>query len=61
MAVSDYLLSHAELGDITGITRGDDIVQFRGIPFASIPGRFRQSVLKQGRLSSQTFDARQPG
>ncbi|KAG5746320.1 hypothetical protein H9Q70_010987 [Fusarium xylarioides] len=61
MTVSDYTFNHRELGSITGLARDDDVVQFRGIPFASIPGRFRQSVLKAGRLPSQPFSARQPG
>ncbi|KAG5759945.1 hypothetical protein H9Q72_011931 [Fusarium xylarioides] len=61
MTVLDYTFNHRELGSITGLARDDDVVQFRGIPFASIPGRFRQSVLKAGRLPSQPFSARQPG
>jgi len=61
MAVSDYTLNHPELGSIIGFARGDDVVQFRGIPFASVPGRFRQSILRAGPLPSQPFDARQSG
>ncbi|RKK10007.1 hypothetical protein BFJ68_g8812 [Fusarium oxysporum] len=61
MAVSDYTLKHPELGSIIGFARGDDVVQFRGIPFASVPGRFRQSILRAGPLPSQPFDARQSG
>jgi hypothetical protein len=61
MTVSDYTLNHPELGSIIGFARGDDVVQFRGIPFASVPGRFRQSILRAGPLPSQPFNARQPG
>lgn len=51
---------HDQLGEIVGWTRGTDIVQFRGLPFASIPGRFRQSVLSKA-LPSQPFMATNPG
>ncbi|KAF5681419.1 triacylglycerol lipase V [Fusarium denticulatum] len=61
MAVSDYTLNHPELGSIVGLARDGDVVQFRGIPFASIPSRFRQSNLRAGPLPSQPFNARQPG
>ncbi|KAF5600656.1 triacylglycerol lipase V precursor [Fusarium pseudoanthophilum] len=61
MTVSDYTLNHAELGSIIGLARDDDVVQFRGIPFASVLGRFRQSILRAGPLPSQPFNARQPG
>ncbi|KAF5231643.1 hypothetical protein FANTH_13310 [Fusarium anthophilum] len=61
MTVSDYTLNHPELGSIVGLARDDDVVQFRGIPFASVPGRFRQSILRAGPLPSQPFSARQPG
>nr|RBQ86131.1 hypothetical protein FVER53263_12978 [Fusarium verticillioides] len=61
MTVSDYTLNHPELGSIIGLARDDDVVQFRGIPFASVPGRFRQSILRAGPLPSQPFNARQPG
>ncbi|PNP79285.1 hypothetical protein FNYG_07361 [Fusarium nygamai] len=61
MTVSDYTLNHTELGSIIGLARDDDVVQFRGIPFASVPGRFRQSILRDGPLPSQPYDARQPG
>lgn len=53
-------LEHATLGELTGLDRGNDIVQFRGIPYASIPARFRQSVLCTG-LPTRPFDATQTG
>ncbi|KAF4333990.1 triacylglycerol lipase V precursor [Fusarium beomiforme] len=61
MVVSDYTLNHPKLGSIIGFARDDDVVQFRGIPFASVPGRFRQSILRAGQLPSQPYNARQPG
>ncbi|KAF4437806.1 hypothetical protein F53441_12947 [Fusarium austroafricanum] len=61
MTAEDYTLNHPDLGSIIGLARDDDVVQFRGIPFASVPGRFRQSILRTGQLPSQPFDARQPG
>jgi len=59
-ALQSYDHQHELLGEIKGITRGDEIVQFRGIPYASIPARFRQSKLVE-QLSQQPFDATQPG
>ena len=56
----DYHLDHPILGPIIGLARGSDVVQFRGIPFASISARFRQSVLAES-LPSEPFDARIPG
>ncbi|KAH6684930.1 Alpha/Beta hydrolase protein, partial [Plectosphaerella plurivora] len=58
----NYQYKHSKLGDLVGLARGanSEVVQFRGIPFASIPARFRQSVLAKG-LPSQPFDARRPG
>lgn len=55
-----YLFKHARLGDILGLARGSDIVQFRGIPFASIAARFRQAHLLES-LPQNPFDARKPG
>ncbi|KAF5540165.1 triacylglycerol lipase V precursor [Fusarium mexicanum] len=61
MTMSDYTLNHPDLGSIIGLARDDAVVQFRGIPFASVPGRFRQSIRREGPLPSQPFSARQPG
>jgi carboxylesterase type B len=55
-----YKLAHPSLGDINGISRGSEVVQFRGIRYASIPGRFRQSVLRTS-LPQEPFDAIEPG
>lgn len=51
--------THERLGEIIGWQRGDDIVQFRGLPYADIPGRFRQSILRS-TLPSQPYDATNP-
>ena len=37
--------SHPLLGSLRGRVLDNDVVQFRGIPFARIPARFRQSQL----------------
>jgi len=51
---------HPVLGELHGTRRGSDIVQFRGIPFADIPARFRQSILRT-TLPQVPYDATQPG
>lgn len=58
--VQEYALEHSELGEIVGLARSSDLVQFRRIPFADIPARFRQSKLRT-TLPEQPFDATQPG
>ncbi|KAK7181170.1 para-nitrobenzyl esterase [Paraphaeosphaeria sporulosa] len=55
-----YAFRHSKLGEIIGLARGSDVVQFRGIPFAEIPARFRQSRLLES-LPRQPFDARKSG
>src|ERR1700742_623371 len=52
--------THPLLGALVGVARGDDIIQFRGIPYADVPARFRQSVLRS-QLPQEPFDSRQPG
>jgi hypothetical protein len=56
----EYRFRHSGLGELIGLQRRDDIVQFRGIPFASIPQRFAQSNLTTS-LPQTPFDARYPG
>lgn len=51
---------HRRLGQLIGWTRGHDVVQFRGVPYAIIPGRFRQSVLLRD-LPTHPFAATNPG
>jgi carboxylesterase type B len=50
---------HSLLGEIVGVHRGD-VVRFSGIPYASIPSRFRQSVMNTA-LPSRPFDATSNG
>jgi hypothetical protein len=40
-----FTFNHLDLGPMTGVVSPDDVVQFRAIPYATIPGRFRRSVL----------------
>ncbi|KAK7203061.1 Alpha/Beta hydrolase protein [Myxozyma melibiosi] len=41
--------THPLLGELTGVKiLGGRVTQFRGVPFASVPGRFRQSVVRDG-------------
>ncbi|KAK5044916.1 hypothetical protein LTR84_010288 [Exophiala bonariae] len=55
-----WSFQHPTLGELTGVRRKGDIVQFRGIPFAEIPARFRQSVMRT-TLPKLPYDATQPG
>lgn len=50
---------HETLGVLRGLLR-NEILQFRGIPYASIPARFRQSVVLE-KLPQQPFEATEPG
>jgi hypothetical protein len=51
---SRSIFKHGELGTIVGWERQSNIVQFRGVPYATIPGRFRQSVRRRD-LPCQPF------
>lgn len=42
---SSYTFYHPELGSMTGIIQPDNVVQFRAVPYASIPARFKRSIL----------------
>lgn len=43
---TDFEYRHPQLGDLIGLSREKgSIVQFRGVPYASIPARFRQCEL----------------
>ena len=61
--IETYTLNHPWLGNIRGQRRGNDVVQFRGIPYADIPARFRQAVLRTSlpRQNDEVFDALLPG
>ena len=54
-----FTYQHEQLGTLTGWQLGN-VVQFRGLPYATIPGRFRQSQLRHS-LPTQPFDATNPG
>lgn len=45
---------------MTGIITPDNVVQFRAIPYATLPGRFKQSILLE-TLSATNRDFTQPG
>ncbi|KAF9693327.1 hypothetical protein EKO04_008672 [Ascochyta lentis] len=65
-----FTFHHAKLGDMTGLITPDNVVQFRAIPYATIPARFKQSILlnnlgesnrvftKHGYACPQTFPDR---
>ncbi|KAH6675976.1 Carboxylesterase [Halenospora varia] len=53
--MTPYIHKH-QFGEVKGIPRGTDIVQFRGIPYAHIPARFRQSTLADD-FASGNYDA----
>ena len=41
-----FTFQHAQLGPMTGIITPKHVVQFRAVPFAMIPARFKQSIQK---------------
>ncbi len=43
MNVSQYTYNHPKLGLVTGAIRTPSVIQFRNVPYARIPARFRQS------------------
>jgi carboxylesterase type B len=53
--VQKVTVSHESLGTITGRRVRSNVLQFRSIPFATIPGRFRQSVLVTDLGSERDF------
>lgn len=40
-----FTFHHVELGPMTGLVTPDNVVKFRAVPYASIPARFKQSIL----------------
>lgn len=42
-----FTFQHPELGSLTGLVQPDDVVQFRAIPYATVPGRFKRSILRE--------------
>ena len=59
-ALPTVTLDHPELGTFIGAARGQDVVQFRGVEYATSPGRFRQSALRT-ELPARHFDATKTG
>lgn len=47
-----FTFEHPELDSMTGIVTPDDVVQFRAVPYASVPARFKQSVILNSLLES---------
>lgn len=45
MDESQFTFTHLSLGSLTGVIRSPSVVQFRNLPYAQIPARFRQSRL----------------
>jgi hypothetical protein len=45
MTISSPTFKHASLGTFTGVNPIPEVVQYRSIPFASIPARFKHSQL----------------
>jgi hypothetical protein len=55
-----FTFDHAELGPVTGIVTPEHVVQFRAVPFAMIPARFKRSI-QLGSLQQTTRDFTQHG
>jgi hypothetical protein len=55
-----FTFHHAELGEMTGIIAPDKVVQFKAVQYATIPARFKQSVLLEAPLEGNG-DHTQPG
>ena len=52
-SIKKFKFSHPLLGELHGRLCIDGVVQFRGIPFARIPGRFRQAALADQLLPEE--------
>jgi carboxylesterase type B len=61
-AADEYVLEHPTLGSMTGVvhTATPDIVQFRGIPYATLPGRFMRSMIREN-IDGMSRDFTKPG
>lgn len=63
-AVQSSMFHHEALGDIIGAYSEDKkTIQFRGLKYATIPGRWEDSILNIGLLSEdgEVYDARNHG
>jgi carboxylesterase type B len=57
-AADTFVFEHPTLGSMTGIILPEtpEVVKFRAIPFATIPGRFKKSILRKSlNGTSRTF------
>ncbi|KAI4684026.1 hypothetical protein J4E81_009189 [Alternaria sp. BMP 2799] len=54
-APQTFTFHHADLGSMTGIVTPDNVVQFRAVPYATIPARFKQSVLSDTLAGKKDF------
>ncbi|KAF2633495.1 alpha/beta-hydrolase [Macroventuria anomochaeta] len=48
-----FTFHHPELGPLTGLVQPDNVVQFRAVPYASIPARFKRSILLESLLQGE--------
>ena len=52
---STFTFHHADLGPMTGVIIPSNVVQFRAVPYATIPARFKQSVLAETLAGKYDF------
>jgi hypothetical protein len=57
-----YTFEHPSLGRMTGYVSPeyDQVVQFHAIPYATLPGRFKQSIVREN-LDGHSRDFTKPG
>jgi carboxylesterase type B len=57
-----YVLEHPTLGVMTGVIEPatPEVVRYRGIPYATLPGRFKRSILRED-LDGISRDFTEPG
>ena len=60
-SVSEVQLDVAGLGSIKGLSLNNETCQYLGIPYATIPGRFRRSVLADSAWPNGTWDGTKLG
>ncbi|KAF2002465.1 alpha/beta-hydrolase [Amniculicola lignicola CBS 123094] len=55
-----YTLNHPVLGPLTGKILSGNVVQFSGVPYATIPARFKRSIMLE-KLPGNSTDYTTPG
>ena len=50
-----FTFDHSDLGPMTGVVTPEDVVQFRNIPYATLPGRFKRSVFLDRLPTTRNF------